>query len=212
MKKILTLFLFSCGLHSYAQTYDEWFRQKKTQIKYLLDQVAANEVYIQYIEKGYKISREGLTSIGDIKNGEFNLHLGFFNSLESINPTIKKYTRVADIITRELQITGLCKAFLKNIKASGQFTAKEVEYVSDVLLKLLDETASNISELTKVLTAGSYKMSDDQRMKQIDGLYEDIQSKYAFAKSFSNEAHVLSIQRSLEQSETNTSKSLYNLK
>ena len=68
------------------------------------------------IEKGYKIAQEGLTAIGDIKHGEFNLHLDFFNSLESINPAIKKYTKVADIITRELQITSLCKATLKNMK------------------------------------------------------------------------------------------------
>jgi len=213
MKKILSMFiLFSFTHNSYAQTYDEWFRQKKTQIQYLLNQIAANGVYIQYIEKGYKIGLEGLTAIGDIKHGEFNLHLDFFNSLESINPAIKKYTKVADIITRELQITSLCKATLKNMKETGQFTAKEVEYVSGVFLKLLGETANNISELTKVVTAGSYKMTDDQRMKQIDGLYEDMRSKYAFAKLFGNEAQVLSIQRFNEASETKVSQSLYNLK
>ena len=60
-----------------AQTFSEWFRQKKTQKKYLLQQIAALQVYIGYAQKGYRIAKEGLTTIGGFTKGEFDLHSDF---------------------------------------------------------------------------------------------------------------------------------------
>ena len=41
-----------------AQTFAEWFRQSATQKKYLLQQIAALQVYIGYVQKGYSIAKE----------------------------------------------------------------------------------------------------------------------------------------------------------
>jgi hypothetical protein len=212
MKKIITIACILVASNGHAQTYDEWFRQKKTQIQYLLDQIAANEIYIGYAEKGYKIAQDGLTAIGDIKTGEFNLHLDFFNSLKSINPAIKNYVRIADIMQRQLQIISIYKNSYKSIRASGQFTPKEINYFYSVFTKLLGETTAGMDELLQLITANQYAMKDDERMKRIDDLYTDMESKYGFAKSFSNEAQLLSLQRINEKSEAEISQSLYNIK
>src|SRR5260221_4860823 len=105
MKMIfIILSLFVCIQAGHAQTYDEWFRQKKTQKKYLLQQIAALQVYIDYAKKGYDIASKGLNTIRDIKNGDFNLHRDFFGSLKQVNPKIKKYAKVADIIAYQVSI------------------------------------------------------------------------------------------------------------
>jgi hypothetical protein len=212
MKKLITILFIILASNGHAQTYDEWFNQKKTQIQYLLDQIAANKVYIEYAEKGYKIAQEGLTAIGDIKHGEFNLHLDFFNSLKSINPAIKNYARVADIIARSVQIKKIYTNSYRSLKKSGQFTTNEINYFYSVFTKLLNETTANIDELLQLITANQYTMKDDERMKRIDDLYTDMESKYGFAKSFSNEAQLLSLQRINEKSEVEISQSLYNIK
>ncbi len=70
---LLCIILFSrsiCG----AQTPDEWFRQKATQKKYLIQQNAAFQVYLDYVQKGYAIAQKGLTTIGHIKQGDLDLH------------------------------------------------------------------------------------------------------------------------------------------
>ncbi|MCH5688762.1 conjugal transfer protein TraI [Niabella sp. W65] len=53
MKKILLFLLLvvSAGSNLQAQTFAEWFQQKKTQKKYLLQQIAALQVYIGYAKK-----------------------------------------------------------------------------------------------------------------------------------------------------------------
>ena len=75
MKKIIAIALLLSFAESIsAQTFDEWFNQKATQRKYLIQQIAALEVYTGYVSDGYSIAKKGLNIIHDIKNGDFNLH------------------------------------------------------------------------------------------------------------------------------------------
>ena len=195
-----------------AQTLAEWTQQKKTQIQYLLDQVAANKVSIDYLEKGYEIARTGLNTIQNIKKGDFNLHLDFFGSLEIVNPKIKIYTRVADIIAYQVRIVKNISTTIKNLKESGQFNTNELDYSKAVFENLLDECVKNVDELYLVITSGALQMTDDERIKRIDQLYTDMQDKYSFCQSFSEERSVLAMQRLGEQLEIKFSKQLNNVK
>ena len=74
MKRIITILLLACCMQNLqAQTFDEWFRQGKTQKKYLAEQIAALQFYIGIAKEGYKAVGKGLQTIGDIKNGDFNI-------------------------------------------------------------------------------------------------------------------------------------------
>ena len=195
-----------------AQTLAEWTQQKKTQIQYLLDQIAANKVSIDYLEKGYEIARTGLNTIQNIKKGDFNLHLDFFGSLEIVNPKIKTYTRVADIIAYQVRIVKNISTTIKNLKESGQFNADELDYSKAVFENLLDECLKNVDELYLVITSDELQMTDDERIKRIDQLYTDMQDKYSFCQSFSKECSVLAMQRLSEQVEIMMSKKLNGVK
>ena len=88
----------------HAQTWDEWFSQKKTQIKYLTQQLAALQVYESYLSKGYKIADQGLRATGKIKDGEFNLHQVFFSSLSTVSSAVQRDSRIADIVSLQISI------------------------------------------------------------------------------------------------------------
>src|SRR4051812_10433920 len=99
----------------YGQTWDEWFKQKKTQKKYLLNQIAALKVYAGYAKKGYKIAEMGLTTIGKIKNHDFNLHKDFFASFRSINPKLEDYRKISEMITIQTLLLKQCKDVYKKV-------------------------------------------------------------------------------------------------
>ena len=200
-----------------AQTLAEWTQQKKTQIQYLLDQIAANKVSIDYLEKGYEVVRTGLNTIQNIKKGDFNLHRDFFSSLEIVNPKIKTYTRVGDIIAYQVRIVKNISTTIKNLNESGQFNTDELDYSKAIFETLLEECLKNVDELYLVITSDelqsdSYRMSDDERIKRIDQLYTDMQDKYSFCQSFSEECSVLALQRLGEQLEIKFSKKLNGVK
>lgn len=208
------LLIISMLFHSIAhsQTMAEWTQQKKTQIKYLLQQIAAYKVYLEYIEKGYGIAKDGLNAIQSIKNGDFTLHKEFIGSLSKVNPKIKSYTRVADIISYQIRIVKDVATVTKNLKESDQFTAEELKYTKSVFERLMEESFRNIDELYIIITSGELKMKDDERMKRIDQLYLDIQDKYSFCRSFSEECSVLAMQRLSEKAETTMSERINGIK
>jgi len=65
----VTIIILLSGAQVNAQTWNEWFRQKKTQKKYLVQQIAALKVYLKYLKQGYRIVDKGLSLVGDIKDG-----------------------------------------------------------------------------------------------------------------------------------------------
>lgn len=218
MKRVVIIILIAVLCYSgHSQTLAEWTQQKKTQIQYLLDQIAANKVYIEYVEKGYEISKIGLTTIQNIKSGDFNLHHDLFRSLEIVNPTIKAYARVADIIACQLRIVKDISTTIKKLSTSGQFKINELDQIKLVFENLLDECLENVDELYLVITNGElqpdgYRMTDDERINRIDQIHAEMQANYSFCKSFGNECLVLAMQRLNEQVEIKVGKQLNDIK
>src|SRR3954462_11965140 len=101
---LLSILLLSLGSTLSAQTFSEWFRQNKTQKKYLLEQIAALEVYAGYLQKGYAIAKDGLNTINSIRHGDFELHDNHFQSFRKINPTIRNLGELTEIKSLQEQI------------------------------------------------------------------------------------------------------------
>ena len=196
---------------SRGQTAEEWLKQKATQRKYLIEQIAALEMYISYAHNGYSIAQEGLKTISNIKNGEWHLHSDFFNSLNRINPKIKNYTKVADIIALQAKILHSYKSTYQQIQQNDLFNSEEVNYIHQVYSILVNGCATDLDDLTSVITANDWKMNDDARLRRIDALYLAMLDKYSFAQSFSRETKILAIQRMKEKNAIQKSRSLNSL-
>jgi hypothetical protein len=205
-KTITILALFFC-VQSHAQTWDEWFAQKKTQKKYLLQQIAALQTYISTAEKGYKIASDGIHTISNIKNGELNLHSLFFNSLKTVNPKIKNATIVAEIIAYQIAIVNE----FKNISKQN-LNSDELAYIGKVYSNVIAESIKDINALIEVITDNVLQMTDDERIKRITALHTNMQDKFMFSQSFVNDANILSIQKQHQLNDAVTVKKLYNLK
>lgn len=211
MAKWLFVFgFFTCfSVSSNAQTWNEWFKQKETQRKYLLLQIARLQVYLGYLKKGYDIVHKGLDLIGDIKKGDLDLHTVFFDHLKLVNPNVKKYAKVAEIIQMQTGMTGAYKSYYKDLKGAKELTAGEIDYLYHVFTNLLDQLSGDIVVLTDVLTDGRLEMSDQERIARIDLIYGSVSEKYVSLFSFMNKVQALRQQREKELQDIETLKKLY---
>jgi hypothetical protein len=214
MKRIILLSVIAALIFSKlnAQAVNELLNQKSTQKKYLLQQIAALQVYISYAKKGYNIVSSGINTIRDIKKGDLNLHSTFFNSLRSINPKISRYAKAADIITYQMRIIKLAKQTLQSIREANQFTAEEAAYCKKVFDALLDDCVESIDELLAVITPDKLAMKDNERLTRIDKLYLDMQDKFTFCNAMSEDIGILALQRMSEKIEINQSKLINGIK
>lgn len=203
--------MLCCSIGIKAQGIGEWFNQKQTQTKYLIKQIVALQVYIRYLEKGYRITRDGLNLIGDLKNGEFNLHKSYFSSLKTVNPNIMKYPKIAAILSMQMGIINQHYSVTASAKESQQFGVKEINYIKEVYENLEDEAEKDLDELQLVLNSGQIQMTDDERISEIDKIYNRMQDKYVFAQSFSHKIKLLIEQRKRGKKEAEELKELYGI-
>jgi hypothetical protein len=210
MKKLILVSALILGLQvCHAQTWGEWWAQKKTQIEYLLKQIAALKVYTGYLEKGYEVAKDGTRLISDIKHGDFDLHNGYFSSLKTVNSVIKNSSRVTDIISFQTSIIKQFKKLITYCQESGQFTASEMEHINSVYDNLIAQCEKQIDELRLVITSGELEMKDDERLKRIENIYSDMKDKYSFTQSYCNETSLLAVNRIMEAMEISRSKKLF---
>ncbi len=208
----LIVILLSMSPGARAQTSDEWFNQKQTQIKYLIEQIAALQLYTGYLKKGYNIVRNGSKAIGKIKKGDINLHSDYFNSLKNVNSSIRKYSKIPRIIEAQLQLLSIYHKSMKNITKSASLTGNEINYCSEVFSNLINQSGDIIDLLAMVTTSGQVEMQDDERIKKIDELYLDMQDKLAFAQKFSKENELLILQRREEKLDIEAMQSIHGIK
>lgn len=201
MKKAILLFsiatILSIG-NVGAQTFDEWFRQKKTQKKYLIQQIAALRVFLGNLKKGYDIANKGLNTISNIKDGNFNLHRDFFSSLKNVKPAISNSAMVADIIAFQVYIVRDMKRVYNFCEHNENFTPEEIRYIAKVHTNLLFLCDANLSELLMIIRSNETEMTDDERLMRMDKIYEDMMNKHAFVQAFGNDTRLLSLERGKE--------------
>ena len=169
------------------------------------------QVYIGYAKKGYDIASKGIHTISDIKNGEFNLHETFFNSLKAVNPQVKNVAEVAAIIAMQISIVQHFKSSLKTYHDSQQFSHDELEYVGKVYTDLTTECLQDIDQLIAVISDNTFQMTDDERIKQINFIYADMSDKNQFTQSFTTGTMLLAQQRTKEHNDISVSQNLYGL-
>lgn len=200
----ITITILVCSVMGYAQTpnWNEWFRQKKTQRKYLIQQIAALKVYLEYLKKGYDIAQKGLTTIGDIKNGTFHLDKDYFNSLKQVSPVVRDSPKVTSILNYQYSIIREFRKLYEDSKKDENLTPDEIRYIENMYHNMLDECDDSIHELTLITTSGEAEMKDDERLLRLDKVHEDMLEKYTFTQDFTASTRLLSLKRAKEKKQT----------
>lgn len=212
MKLIILIISFILTSAVKAQTYNEWARQKKTQKKYLLEQILALRTYGSYLTKGYSVVKGGLNTIQQIKRGDLKLHEKFFESFRVVSPAVRQYSKVGDITRMQFNIAKRSATELKRWRTSDQLTASEIIYLQDVISRLLDDCIRTLDELYDVVYDNKLEMKDEGRIKLIDALYLEMVDHNTFLESFTASANRLVMQRKLETKEIKLSKQLNGLR
>jgi hypothetical protein len=175
--------------------------QKLSQFKQILSDMKA----------GYTILTQGYGAVKDISEGNFNLHKAFLDALLAVSPAVKNYVKVAHIIQNQVSLVSEYKTASGQFQSSGRFNPDELVYIAGVYNNLIMASLTSITDLTTILTAGSLRMSDAERLAAIDRLDLDMTSKLSFLRSFNNKTAVLGLQRAKETENAKQIQQLYQI-
>lgn len=163
------------------------------------------------MKKGYQIISQGYETVKNIASGNFSLHQVFLDALMAVSPAVKNYKRINDIVNAQLEIVKEYKQYYAQFKADRNFNPDELTYMGQVYGNLFNQSVSSLNELIMVITANQLRMSDAERINAIDRLYNDMQSKLVFLRSFNIQTETLSVQRTAEANDIGTLRNLYGI-
>jgi len=197
---VLLLLLTASATATFGQTFQEWFSQSKTQIKYLTQQIAALNAFRISMRQGYAMMKNEWGAIGNFKNGEFALHQGYYDSMLQVSPVVKSSTDMTAIQAEQQSIINQFNAInnLSGLSQAEQTYSKSVQQNVTTLLN------KDLDDLQTVLTAGKLQMTDDERIKRINQLTAAIKDKYVFTCAFCTQVRLLALQRIQDNNDAQT--------
>lgn len=163
------------------------------------------------MKKGYEIISKGYETVKNIASGNFSLHQVFLDALLAVSPAVKNYQRIQDIVNAQLEIVKEYKQYYGQFRSDPNFSPDELMYLGLVYGNLFNQSVNSLNELIMVITANQLRMSDAERISAIDRLYNDMQNKLVFLRSFNMQTQVLSVQRTAEGNDIGTIKNLYGI-
>jgi len=204
---VMTVAASALATTARAQTFAEWFQQKSTQKKYLLQQIAALQVYAAYYKAGNNIAHNGLGSITGSLKSENGLHTTYYSNLNNVSPVVKNNKQVSDILQWQKDIL----ARMNMLDKTANLNDGERKYIIQVKAALFKDCDQQITELQNVVTDSKLKMSDEERLKHIGVIHSAMQNNYRFASAFADQVKVYAVQRSQENNNVISEKKIYGI-
>jgi hypothetical protein len=139
------------------------------------------------------------------------LYQEYYTELWQVKKVIANYDKVKDIITLQAKINSEYNSAYSLFKQDKNFSASELDWMSNVYDGILSESLKNVEQVLLVVNAFVTQMSDENRMKIIDNAAAGIQKNYNDLKHFNSQNIQLSLQHAAENNDVGTVKALYGL-
>ena len=183
--------------------------QEAVQLALNYEKLKQLEEILDNMYKGYKILSDGYNRVKNIAEGNYKLHQVFLDGLFAVNPAVRNYKRVADIINYQQLLLKEYRRAYDRFKRDPNFSDDELRYMENVYNYLVKQSLKNLEELAMIVTAAKLRMSDDERIQRIDTIYEDMEDKILFLRYFNNSTQMLAIQRAKENNDVGVLQKLY---
>jgi len=204
LKIIVLMLLF--GISAKAQT------DELQQLLLNIEKLTQFKAILSDMKQGYQIYQQGYGMVSNLSKGNFDLHNIYLTGLMAVNPAVRNNPRVGQIIGQQNDILTEYQRYASLFRQSGTFKGNEIDYINNVFRQLIRQSNGNIDELSNVTSANQLRMSDDDRLRAIDRIYQRSAEQLQFLRFFNRKTVMLSLQRSKDLAETKTLKNLYGIK
>lgn len=170
-------------------------------------------IWLQNAQKTLEnvLSKTKLTEISGWVEKQRKLYADYFQELKKVKHALSYYHRIRDIIEDQVAMVKEYKAAWALFRQDRNFTAAELEYMSEVYTGMLGESVKAIDQLLMVVNAFTTQMSDAARMQIINTAADEMEKGFMDLKEFNNQNKFLSLQRAATRGEIEYIKKLYGL-
>lgn len=155
---------------------------QSAQIRLYLQQIAANQVTIELEQAARLIADIGLTFIGKSREGEFGLHLSYFQSLLSVRPSLRVSATAGTATELVDRIAQDCATFYRIAVTRKVFDDQELELTKATLIKIKMAAAEQAGYLTDLVTEQQFSFTDNERLDRLLAVKQQLVALYNFCR------------------------------
>lgn len=163
------------------------------------------------MQQGYQELDRDYSAVRDVAHGNFNLHKAFLDGLLAVSPAVQNYQRAADIVALQAGLLAKYKAAWTFFQQQRGLKPAELTLIAGTFASLLKDSFNDLADLDKVLTPGTIRATDAERLRQIDSIYDSMNRRVAFIEQFNNSTALLAAQRQGVNSENGTVQNLHGI-
>jgi hypothetical protein len=182
-----------------CQTANEWLKQKKTQKQYLIEQIAALQVYLKNLKQGYTVVNKGLNLVGEITGISYAMDNIYIESLLQVKTPVANSELSSSIVVLEQGIRTRLRILRQRVDHdTGLLTADESMYLKKVAHKTEAILTEQIATKQKIQTTDKVQMTDAGRVEILSSVKADLEELESFLGQADGELTRLIIQRQVE--------------
>jgi hypothetical protein len=175
--------------------------EKLSQLKQIL-----TEMYQEYT-----MLYNGYEKIKGLSQGTFSLHKVYLDGLLLVSPSVSSYWKVADIVLKEANLVRDYQAASAYFRGSGLFSSQELDGIAVFYSTVVERAEKDIAELTMVITGGTLRMSDGERLSAIDRIDGDVTGQLSLLHGYNNSAALQAAQRAQAAVDIGAVRGLYGI-
>jgi hypothetical protein len=175
--------------------------EKLSQLKQIL-----TEMYQEYT-----MLYNGYEKIKGLSQGTFSLHKVYLDGLLLVSPSVSDYWKVADIVLKEGNLVKDYQAASAYFRGSGLFSSQELDGIAVFYSSVVERAERDIAELTMVITGGTLRMSDGERLSAIDRIDGDVTGQLSLLHGYNNSAALQAAQRAQAAGDIGAIRGLYGI-
>ena len=199
MKRLILIFyLASMSLPTHSQTFEEWWKQKDTQKKYLAEQIVALKAYGAVLKEGYEVASKGLGLVHTIQNGDYIQHETYFSSFSAVNPQVKNHPQAKETVALYSKIRQLTLQIPSRLFLENRFTDSEEKTIRHVLQSIANDCDQMLLGLQTLFEKDQLSLSDSERITQLGEIHARMQEAHSYTVQFYQNCQNLSLSRENE--------------
>lgn len=176
-----------------------------------VEKLAQFKQILKDMEEGYRVLSSGYNTVKDISEGSFKLHEVFLDGLMQVSPAVRKYRKVPEIISYQIELVQTYQKAQRQFFRTGYFSREEQSYIGSVYDNLFKLSLRNLDELINIITAGQLRMNDAERIQAIDQIHHDMEDKLVFVRSFNGKTALLGVNRAKQANDLSSLKIMYGI-
>jgi len=158
-----------------------------------------------------QLSKLRLAEISGWSSQQQQLYSSYYDELWKIKSIITYYQRIKDLTVKQVALVKEYNQAWGMLKRDKHFNPAELSAMQEVYGGILNASVQNLDQILLIVKRDKTQMTDEQRLELINHAGDQLDENYSDLCRYNTQNKMLSLQRSKDLDDTQTTKALYGI-